>query len=182
MAILPSAIFVGFGTEKIIAWMHKKFNLSASIIVAILCILILLITLPKNLRIQEEDKLVFKEIGESIALLDGGAGEIELMTLGETIRWNNYFANLHVSGAPCPEKYSDWRNEKGIVASSYKDFISDIRAKKISYVVWEEKHWPPDTFSFLKSIQPDDLKQLKEWKHKDTGRIILYRVLYPRKG
>ncbi len=178
MAILPSAIIVGFGTEKIIAWMHKKFNLSASVVVAILCVLILSITLSKNLRIQEEDKLVFKEIGETVALLDGGTGEIEMMTMGDHFRWNNYYANLHVAGAPCPDKNDDWRNDKGIIDGRYKDFISNIRKKKICYIIWEEKNWPVNSFSFLKSVRPDDLKQLKEWKHKDTGRIILYRVVY----
>lgn len=177
MAIIPAAIFIGFGTEKILNWMHKKFNLSNSVIVAILCILILLLTLPKNLRQQEGDKLVFKEIGQTIALHDGGTEEIELLTLGDGFRWHNYYANLHVAGAPCPNKNYHWRSDKGIIQSGYNDFISNIRIRKIGYLIWEEKNWPVNTFSFLKSVQSNDLKKLKEWKHPDTGRIILYQVL-----
>jgi len=182
MAILPSAIFVGFGTEKIISWMHKKFNLSASAIVAIICVLILLITLSKNLKIQEEDKLIFKEIGETVALLDGGTREIELMTLGNSSRWNNYYANLHVAGAPCPDKNDDWQKDTSIIGSGYEDFIRSMRRRNIRYVIWEENSWPRDKFVFLKSVRPDDLKQLREWKNRDTERIILYKVLYKKES
>jgi hypothetical protein len=181
MAILPSAVFVGFGTEKIIAWMHKKFNLSISVIMAILCLLVLLFTLPKNLKIQEADKLVFKDVGETIARFDGDSGKIELITLGGAWRWIDYYANIHVAGAPCPDKHDDWRKDKGIINGSYKDFISNIRTEKIRYIIWEEKNWPVNTFSFLKSVQPEDLRKLKEWKHRDADRIILYKVLYPKK-
>jgi 4-amino-4-deoxy-L-arabinose transferase-like glycosyltransferase len=182
MVILPSSIFIGFGIEKIISWMHKKFNLSESVIIVILCVLILLITLPKNLRKQEEDKLVFKEIGQTIAVLDGGTGEIEMMVMGDNFRWINYYANLHVAGAPCPDKNNDWRKDKGVTDSSYKDFIGNIRKKKIKYFIWEENRWPVNTFPFLESARTEDLKNLKEWKHRDTGRIILFQVLYPGKG
>ena len=54
--------------------------------------------------------------------------------------------------------------------------------RNIRYIVWEEKRWPQDKFAFLNSVQSKDLTPLKEWKHKDTGRIILYRVLYQKNG
>ena len=182
LVILPSTVFVGFGAEKLIRWLHKKFGLSDSIGVVVLCLLVLVLTLPNDLKVKEADKLVYKEIGETIARLDGGSGAIEMITLGDAARWNDYYANLHVQGAPCPEKYSNWRRDESIIGSSYDDFIRSMRMRNIRYIVWEEKHWPQDKFAFLKSVQPTDLTQLKEWKHRDTGRIILYRVLYNKNG
>lgn len=180
MVMLPSAILVGFGIEKIIKWMREKFKLSDAVTVAMLCFLVFSMTITKNLRPQEEDKLVFKEIGQTVALLDGSAEEIKLITMGATFRWNNYYANLHVKGAPCPENNYNWIN-KGILEGSYKDFISDIREKKFRYIIWEEKQWPVNTFSFPESVQTNDLKKLKEWNHPDTGRIILYKVIFANK-
>jgi len=182
MVILPTTVIVGFGAENLIRWLHKRFGLSNSTSVAVLCILVLAFTLPKDLKIQEADKLVYKEIGETIDRFDGGSGEIELITLGDAGRWIGYYANLHVSGAPCPDKYKDWSEDESIIGGSYDDFIRSLRMRNISYIIWEEKHWPRNKFAFLKSLQPEDLTQLKEWKHRDTGRIILYRVLYKKKG
>ena len=180
MVILPSAVFMGFGVEKLINWLHKKFGLSDSIGVIVLCLLVLILTLPKDLKVREADKLVYKEIGETIARLDGGSGVIEMITLGNALRWNDYYANLHVQGAPCPEKYSGWQ-DKSIIGNSYDDFIHNMRMRNIRYIVWEEKNWPRKKFAFLQSLRPTDLIKLKEWSHQDTGRIILYEVLYQKK-
>jgi hypothetical protein len=181
IVILPSTVLVGFGAEKLIRWLHKRFGLSDFIAVVVLCILVLVLTLPKNLKVQEADKLVFKEIGETIARLDGRSGEIEMITLGAYWRLNDFYANLHVQGAPCPEKYTNWFKDESIVGS-YDDFIRSMRLRNIRYIVWEEKRWPQDKFAFQNSVQTKDLTQLKEWKHKDTGRIILYRVMYQKNG
>ncbi|ESP62798.1 hypothetical protein SMITH_313 [Smithella sp. ME-1] len=180
MVIIPSAIFLGFGAETLIKWLYKRFGFSEFKSLVFLCLLVFVFTLPKNLRIQEQDKLVYKEIGETIACFDGRAGEIELITLGNSGRWIEYYANLHVLKVRCPDKYRSWRKNKSISGLNYKDFISNMRMLKIHYIIWEENHWPKDSFAFLKSIQPEDLKQLKEWRHHDTGRIILYQVLYPQ--
>jgi len=179
MVILPSTVLVGFGAEKLLRWLHKKFNLSDSIGVVVLCMLVLVLTLPKDLKYREADKLVYKEIGETIARLEEAGGEIEMITLGHSWRWNDYYANLHVQGAPCPDKYINWLETIG---NSYDEFIRSMRMRNIRYIVWEEKRWPQDKFAFLNSVQSKDLTPLKEWKHKDTGRIILYRVLYQKNG
>jgi hypothetical protein len=177
MVIIPTAYIMGFGAENLMRWLHKRFGLSDSKSVGLLCLLVLVLTLPKDLKIQEADKLVYKDIGETIARFDGGSGEIALITLGDSGRWINYYANLHVNGAPCPEKNGHWQN---IIGGSYENFIRDMRMRKIHYVIWEENHWPRNAFVFLKSVQSDDLKQLREWRHRDTGRIIFYQVLYQK--
>jgi hypothetical protein len=181
MVIIPSIVFIGFGAEKMISWLHKKFGLSDTIGVIVLCLLVLILTLPKNLKVREADKLVYKEIGETIARLDGGSGVIEMITFGNALRWNDYYANLHVKKAPCPEKYSGW-HDKSIIGNSYDEFIHNMRTRNIRYIVWEEKNWPRNKFAFLQSLRPTDLIKLKEWSHQDTGRIILYQVMYQKKS
>ena len=182
MVIFPSTVLVGFGAEKLMYWVQKRFGLSDKMVVLSLCILVLVFTLPKDLKVREADKLVYKEIGETIARLDGNSGEIEMITLGDSWRWNDFYANLHVQGAPCPEKYVNWQRDATILGGNYKDFMQSMRMRNIRYIVWEEKHWPQNKFAFLQSVQPADLRQLKEWKHRDTGRIILYHVLNQKKS
>lgn len=177
MVILPSTILVGFGAEKLVHWVQRRSGLSDKMVVLSLCIVVLVFTLPKDMKVQEADKLIYKEIGETIARLDGSSGEIQMITLGGSWRLNDFYANLHVQGAPCPDKYINWHEDENILGSNYDDFIHNMRMRHIRYIVWEEKHWPQDKFAFLQSVKPADLKQLKEWKHRDTGRIILYQVL-----
>lgn len=176
IVIISSAVFLGFGMEKLINWLHKRFRLSDYVTIVMICLLMLALTLPKDLKTREADKLVYKEIGETIARLDGGSGVIELITLGNAVRWINYYANLHVQGAPCPDKYHNWHDS--IIGNSYADFIHNIHMRNIRYIVWEEKTWPKDKFAFLQYVQPKDLIKLNEWSHQDTGRIILYQVMY----
>lgn len=180
--ILSTAFITGFGAENLLQWLKKKFGLSNLTSVAILCVLVLVVTLPKNLKIQEEDKLVFKEIGEHIAKLDGRMGEIELITLGGAGRWIDYYANLHVDEPPCPDKYRDKQKQNDIIGENYESFINNLKAHKINYIIWEEQNWPGSKFNFLKSVRSDDLKYLKEWQHPDAGKIILYQVLQQKKG
>jgi len=175
LIIIPTAVMVGFGAENLMRWMRNKFGLSGRQSVILLCLLVLALTLPKDMRIQEEDKLVYKEIGETIARDDGGPGEIDSITLGDSKRMINYYANLHVAGAPCPDKNGGWHE---IIGDSYSDFIGNLKTRKIRYIIWEENHWPRDAFNFLESVRPVDLRKIKEWRHRDTGRILLYRVLY----
>ncbi len=182
MVIIPATVFMGFGVEKLIRWLRARTGLSDSLIVIVLCVSVLAVTLPKNMNIQEADKLVYKDIGETIAHLDGSPGEINLITLGDTWRWVDYYANLHVSGAPCPDKYVFWNEIDALAGKKYEDFVGNLRKRQIRYVVWQENYWPRDKFIFLKSVRPEDLSLLKEWRHQDTGRIILYKVLYHHKN
>ena len=178
MVIIPSAVFLGFGMEKLINWLHKKSGWSDYVAVIMLCLFILILTLPKDLKVREADKLVYKEIGETIARLDGSSGVIEMITLGNAVRWNNYYTNLHVKGAPCPDKYSGWRHDRILIGNSYEKFITNMQKRNVRYIVWEEKTWPRDKFAFIESLQPGGLIKLKEWSHPDTGKIMLFEVIY----
>lgn len=175
--MLPGAFLVGFGAENLMHWLNRKAGVSHFKSVVILCVCILVMTLPKNLRIQEGDKVVYREIGTAIAEVDKSSLEIELITLGDAGRWIEYYANLHVAGAPCPDQYRNF-DDKKIIGDSYQDFIRNIKTRNIRYIVWEEKYWIDKKYDFLKSVQSRDLKRLKEWRHPDAGRIILYRVTH----
>jgi len=173
--IIITSVFMGFGTERIIRWIRNKSGLSGFIVVILLCMLFFAITLPKNLKIQEGDKLVFKEIGETIAGLDGRQDAIELISLGGQ-RWVHFYANLHTKEPICPDKYSYWYGDKTIIGDTYGDFIKNMKTRKIRYVVWQENFWPKNKFAFLENVRDNDLMKIQEWHHRDTGKIILYKV------
>jgi len=172
--ILPSFIFVGFGLEKIVLFFRSRLHLKKSMVLSILCLLILICALPKSLKPREADKLVFKEIGELIADREGNDKEIKVATSTHSIRWISFYANLKYKGAPCPQKNHDLEN---IIGKSYKEFVQNLKTRKIRYFLWEEKHWPGHRFDFMDRCNPKDFIKLGHWNHPDTGRLILFKVI-----
>jgi 4-amino-4-deoxy-L-arabinose transferase-like glycosyltransferase len=172
--IFPSFIFVGFGLEKIIHFFRSRFHLKESIALSILCLLILICALPKNLKPREADKLVFKRIGELIAEREGNNREIQVAAPTQTPSWISFYANLKYKGAPCPQKNTDLEK---IIGKSYGDFILNLKKREIRYFLWEERNWPRDRFDFIHRKNPEDFEKLGVWSHPDTGRLILFKVM-----
>lgn len=172
--ICPSFIFVGFGLEKIIHFFRSRFHLKESVALSILCLLIVACSLPKNLKPREADKIVFKEIGELIADREGNNRKIQVAAPTQTPSWISFYANLKYKGAPCPQKNNDLEN---IIGKSYEEFVQNLKRREIRYFLWEEKHWPSHRFDFMNRWNPKDFIKLGEWKHLDTGRLILFSVI-----
>jgi 4-amino-4-deoxy-L-arabinose transferase-like glycosyltransferase len=176
LLILPSFIFMGFGLEKIIPFLKSRFRLKGHVALSLVVLTIMVSALPKDLSPKEADKLIFKKIGETIARIEGNSREIEVLSLGDPARrWVSFYANLHFKGVPpCPDKYYDYEK---IVGDSYEQFIQNLKARDIRYVVWEEKRWPRQGFDFMRHMNSKDFIRLGSWNHPDTGRIILLKLL-----
>ena len=172
--IFPSFIFVGFGLEKTVLFFKSRFNLKGSVVLSILCLLILICALPKSLKPREDDKLVFKEIGEFIADREGNDKEIKVATSTQTPSWISFYANVKYKGAPCPQKNNDLEN---IIGKSYEEFVQNLKRKGIRYFLWEEKHWPKESSYLINSMDMKDFIRLGHWNHPDTGKLILFRVM-----
>ncbi|MCE5262718.1 MAG: glycosyltransferase family 39 protein [Deltaproteobacteria bacterium] len=173
LALFPSFLFLGFGLERVIAWMQAKFNLKKGMALALIALLALAITLPKDMKPRGEDKVVYREIGESIAAREGNAKKIEIMTVGAASRWILFFANLHFRGAPCPDEFYDYL---GWIGHDYGAFVEAMKKRGMKYLVWEERNWPAGSFDFIHSPHERDFVRLGAWSHPDTGRIILFRL------
>jgi hypothetical protein len=172
--VLPSAVFIGFGLEKIVVFLRSKLNLKESITFLIICLLILGFSLPKNLKPREKDKVVFKEIGSLIAQREGNQNEIVIVASLHTFGWVSFYANLAYKGAPRPRENYDLEN---LVGHDYGEFVQNLRLRDVKYVLWEEKHWPKESMSYLKSLDSRDFIQIGTWTHPDTGKLVLIELL-----
>lgn len=171
--IFPSFIFVGFGLKKIVLFFRSRFNLKGSIALSILCFLILICALPKNLKPREADKLVFKRIGELIAENEGNS-KVILVAAPHSIRWISFYANVKYKGAPCPERNYDIEN---IIGKNYGEFVQNLKRRGIRYLLWEEKHWPKESTYLIHGGDMKDFIKLGTWSHPDTGILILFKVI-----
>ncbi len=173
LALLPSFIFLGVGLERLISLLQSKFTMQRGVVLLLVCLLILAFGLPKNLKPRGEDKIIFKTVGEAIAGLEGNAKKIEILTIGGSQRWVWFYANLHFPGAPCPDDYDKY---KQLIGNDYGQFLKFVKSRGIQYLVWEEKNWPTGRFDFLASPYERDFIPLGSWHHRDSGKIILFKV------
>jgi hypothetical protein len=171
--LFPCAVFIGFGTEKIIRWLHVKFSLKASWALFIIASLIILSTVPKNFKPRDPDKLVFKQIGELIAKREGNQNVIPISASYGTQRWVSFYANLHYKGAVCPEPSEEncWK----YFLKDHSSFIQDLKEKNIKYFLWTQRQWPKE-YDLLKMPYYQRLQEVGRWNHPDTGWMILFKV------
>lgn len=172
--ILPSFICIGFGLDRMTDSLRSRLNLKARMALSIVCFLLFAFALPKNLKPREKDKLVFKEIGELIAKRDGNSQIISIAAPHAIIRWISFYANLNYKGAPCPEENYDIGN---LIGNNRWEFVKNLRKRGISYVLWGEKHWPKGTLSLIDRQNMRDFAKLGIWRHPDTGKLVLFKVI-----
>ena len=174
LLIYPSCVFIGIGIEKTITFFQSKFQWKEYTAFAVIVVIIMTFGLGKNLKVREEDKLVFRQIGEYIAQIDGKTSESNVFTADDSTFWISFFSNIHVEGAPCPAQYRHWQN---LIGTNYDTFLRTLRKHDVHYFVWVEARWPRDRFDFLANRRSEDFRQMHSWHHWDTGRIILFQVL-----
>jgi hypothetical protein len=173
LALFPSFIFLGYGLERLISLLQSKFSMKRGMALLLICLLILIFGLPKNLKSRGEDKIIFKTLGETIAGLEGNAKRIEILTVGGSQRWVWFYANLHFPGAPCTDDYAEY---KQLIGNDYGRFLKFVKSRGIQYLVWEEKNWPEGRFDFLASPYRQNFAEIGSWHHRDTGKIVLFKV------
>lgn len=171
--MLSTAVFLSLGIEKALRFLHGRLNMSTQSALSILCLLILGLGLAKNLRPREEDKSVFRQIGEFIAQREGNEKVIPVFASQRTVAWVSFYSNLHYRGAPCPLGESDFETTVG---RSPEEFIRNLKRMGIRYFLWEEKPWRNRPFDFFEKRNPHEFEEIGRWSHVDTGRLILLRL------
>jgi len=178
LIILPSFLFLGFGVERILSFLQRRLGLKEFSAVFLAALLIVLLAVPKQLVPHEKDKAVFKEIGTFIAREEGSETRIEILALGVSMRWVSLYANLNTSALVCSDQdMLDGLTRQELVGDSYADFMKTVDARRVRYVVWEERHWPTREYDLLKAYDSQDFRIAGEWFHKDAGRIVLFKRL-----
>lgn len=173
--LLPSFIFLGFGMEIIVRFFQIRLNLKPLAVLLTVSALIVLIPFPKNLKPNEMDKLVFKEIGQLIADMEGNDHEIgvaaaSLWTMGHV----SFYANLKYEGAVCPLEHA---NIARMAGNNDDTLLSNLKKAGVKYFLWEERSWDKNRFDSLMRQTPKGLTVIGEWSHPDTGRLVLFRVI-----
>jgi hypothetical protein len=171
--LFSSVIVVGCGLERVIRFAHQRLNLRYSVALAIVGLLIIASALPKSLGPREKDKLVFRELGEIIAIREGNEKAVKVLASSYSVAWISFYANVNFPGAVCP--VSDELNE--FVERDYAGFVQKLKKAKLNYFVLEERRWPRNTFDIKREIKEKDFEEIGTRYHPTTGEMRLYKIL-----
>jgi hypothetical protein len=171
--LFSSVTVIGFGLERLVRFAHQRLNLSSSLTIAILGCLIVGSALPKSLGPREKDKVVFKELGEIIALREGDETAVKVVASTYSVAWISFYANVDFRGAVCP--VSDELSE--FVSPDYAGFVQKLKQAKLNYFVLEERRWPRNTFDIKREIKEKDFEEIATRYHPTTGEMKLYKIL-----
>lgn len=175
IVMIPSAIFCAFGLERLLKILPVRLSVRPTTVFFAVFLLIIGVSLPKNLKSPDPDKSVFIRIGETVfqnTPASGASSGARIATSRHTQIWISFYANIHLPGTvPCPLDLTNcWE--------SYPDdpdqFKDRIRQNNINFVLWEEKHWPFNSFTLSDPAVFKTYKELGRWYHSDTGKMILY--------
>ena len=174
IVMIPGAVFCAFGLEKLLEILPKRLHAQPATVFWVIFLLIIGVSLPKNLKSADPDNSVFIQIGETVFQNAPESTGIRIATSRHTQIWISFYANLHHHETPpCP-------NDPDNFLESFPDdpeqFLDHLRQNRQDFVLWEEKHWPFHNFTLSAPVDIKTYKELGRWNHPDTGKMILYAV------
>jgi hypothetical protein len=139
----------------------------------VFCAIIVLISLPKNLKTPDADKAVFVSIGTTISRLAPRDRPVRVITSAGIQPLISFYANLDRPFPVCP------MNEEALYAAypGHLDaFTQQALDSGMQFWIWEEKNWPKDYFD-MEAIPSDaHFHLIGAYHHPDTGEMRLYEI------
>ena len=176
IVLTPLCFLICFGFKKTLYLLENKLNLNIRWSFLLVVAVIFLICLPKDLRVGDRDKRIYRDIANEISKHEDAASAIKVATPRGMLRWINFYANydfLSASNVP-------WCNKpKGLLweyyPKDYKKFVMRIEKENIDYLLWEQRIWQRRKFLFKSSRLDRYFDRIGEWYHPDMGDIVLYK-------
>jgi hypothetical protein len=172
LSILPLMFVLCCGIASVLDFFQRRFNACETVVAILLAICFVFMTLPKNLRDRECDKVVFQDIGKAAAA-ESAEGPVMVSASAPAQRWVSFYANR---GNPARFDRPILDNHWERFPKRQAPFISELHKRGITYILWDEMNWGNDRFPIQELLDLPGVKIIGEWRHPDTGRMILLEV------
>lgn len=167
IVIFPLFVLMGSGIEKGLVFLKQK-GLKERTVVWSICFYIIAFTLLPNLEHRREDKLIYKKIGEYIALKEEN---MNVRVMGPDNRIM-FYANLSALINECTVQFGDYEHFQKM---KYHDLIYMLREKRVKYFAFEDKKWKAD-YDFLATVRHEHFKEISRWEDTHRGKLVLFEV------
>ncbi|WP_028323114.1 ArnT family glycosyltransferase [Desulfatirhabdium butyrativorans] len=181
LVLLPGSVFAAIGMDTVLQWLqakpwfqagHNAARARQRAIIAF-CAVIVLISLPKNLKTPDADKAVFVSIGTAISRLAPMDRPVRVITSAGIQPLISFYANVDRPFPVCP------MNEETFYAAypgQLDAFTRQALDSGMQFWLWEQKNWPKDYFD-MEAIPSDaHFHLIGAYHHPDTGEMRLYEI------
>jgi uncharacterized membrane protein len=168
LMLLPAFVFFSLGIKRFILFLSQK-NFMQKTISGLLCLYIIVFTLPSNLKHKRLDKLVYKEIGEYISQVEKNL-KVKVLAPDPRVM---FYANLHSPEIECTTFLPGYEHIKN---NNYSEMVKILKEKEIRYFVWQNKKWIDTKYDFLSTFKKEEFKEIKSWEDTNQGKLILFEI------
>ena len=175
LAILPGSLCFCAGLATVTDRIHQRTHMARLPLLTILAVLLILVTLPRDLTPRGEAETAFKEIGLFLAANHTPGDEVRVATSRHSVRLVRFYANLERPGIPCPERPEHLY--PALTGGSPAELVKNLKEGKIDYLLWEGNNRPSSwPLALTENVIKGDLQELGRWHNHQTGIMTLYRV------
>ncbi|MBF0450957.1 MAG: glycosyltransferase family 39 protein [Candidatus Magnetomorum sp.] len=176
LAIVSTSVFAAFGIESGKKFLSNYFKMKPGSAVVCICLFILVFGLGKNLKSREEDKYIYRLMGETIEKIEQSNQPVFVATLlvSSVSEKVHFYANRSYQGAICSRQRIDFQTLAG---NSYTNLVDQLKRHNVHYFLWEKRWWPEEWFDFRTSYHKKDFIQMMRFQESGDDRIILYKLI-----
>jgi 4-amino-4-deoxy-L-arabinose transferase-like glycosyltransferase len=174
--IYPGCVIMANGVETIIGKLEQARKWPGARAAAVTAALLILFGLPKSLKPEEMDKVVYRQAAQLIDEDSAASQTIRLYAAASErgFEWVLLYAHragpvLHCSEAQIID-----------IPAGYEKFIALLDSADATHFLYEKRFWPESAFDIMASPYQKDLSLLGKWKHPDSSELALFKRLPPK--
>jgi hypothetical protein len=171
--MFPACIIMANGVRRVMGYLRQTRSMSPRKAVTLFAAFLILFGLPKSLKPEEQDKIVFRQAAQAI---EESRDADQLVRVGtanasRAFEWVLLYAHRHSPDLYCALHMVD------AVPDTYEQFKANLDKSGNRYFFYEENHWPATGFDLLAAPYQNDFRLLGQWRHPDSGLFAVFQRL-----
>lgn len=169
--MFPACIIMANGARRVMGCLQQTRGLSPRKAVTIFAAFLILFGLPKSLKPEEQDKIVFRQAARAI---EENREADQLVRVGtahasRAFEWVLLYAHRHSPEVCCALHRVD------AVPDTYEQFKVNLDKNGNRFFFYEENHWPKTRFDLLAAPYQNDFRLIGQWQHPDSGLFAVFQ-------
>jgi hypothetical protein len=171
ICIFPGCILIANGIERIMGYLQSRRHWRRATTIGAISTFLILFGLPKSLKPEEQDKIVYRQAAQTIAAENeaGQVARVGAVTSSRAFEWVLLYAHRKDSIIPCA------RGMITDITVSYDSFVKQLDESGVRYFFYEDRFWPKKGFELADALYRQDFRILGRWRHPDSKAFILFK-------
>lgn len=165
--ILPGCFIMACGVDKAAHLLGKWRSMPAEKAFGWLVAILIVLGLPKSLKPEESDKLIYREAAELVERRGAESVSIAGYERTRALEWLIVYSHRDSGVVPCSSGLD------GIITPDYRQFVKNLDQAGIRYLLYEERFWPKGIIDLPSAPYQNDFRVLGHWLRSDSKMFML---------